>query len=283
MDWKPRTKLGEEVLAGKISMDEIFATGKRIKEPEIIDYLIPNLQNDVIFIGGSPGKGGGIRRTPTRRTARMHRSGRRYRISALAVVGNGDGYVGLGKAVGLEHGEAIEKAIENAKLNIIPVKRGCGSWECACGQTHSIPVSVTGKTGSVRVDLWPAPKGIGLAAPDEAKKIFQLAGVKDIWSKRDGESKTRINYAYAIFDALKKINSMKLEFEKEKKPKEISEAALEEEIEKEIELEEAEDLMDEELEKTLEEIPEEETAADVGKSSKAVPKKKDRSMKRKKP
>ncbi len=129
-NWKPKTELGKRVAEGSItSLEEIFSSGKKIKEPEIVDKLLPNLQSDIILIGGSPGKGGGIKRTPTRRTARMHRSGRRYRVSALVVIGNGDGYLGIGKSRSIEHRDAIEKATQEAKLNIIPVKRGCGSWE----------------------------------------------------------------------------------------------------------------------------------------------------------
>ena len=211
MEWIPRTELGKMVAQGTITLDEIFLQGKKIKEPQIVDKLIPNLQSELVFIGGSPGKGGGIKRTPTRRTTRMHRSGRRYRVSAMVIIGNGDGYFGLGKAVAIENRTAIEKATENAKLNIVPVKRGCGSWECACGGNHTIPVQVEGKAGSVRVQLFPAPKGVGLCVNNEAKKIMRLAGIKDAWTKCFGESKTRNNYALAMLDAFKRMNRMRLD------------------------------------------------------------------------
>ena len=210
-EWTPRTELGRLVAEGKITLDEIFATGRKIKEPQIVDRLIPGLQSDIIFIGGSPGKGGGIKRTPTRRTTRMHRSGRRYRVSAMVVIGNGNGYFGIGKAVAIENRVAIEKATLNAKLNIMPVKRGCGSWGCACGTDHSVPVQVEGKAGSVRVQLIPAPKGVGLCVNNEAKKIMRLAGVRDIWTKCFGESKSRNNYALALADAFKRVNRMRLD------------------------------------------------------------------------
>ncbi len=209
-DWKPRTQLGRDVFEGRIeSIDEIFATGKKIKEPEIVDKLLPGLQSDIIFIGGSPGKGGGSRRTPTKRTARMHRSGRRYRISAFIVLGT-TGYLGIGKSTSLEHRTAIAKATQAAKLNIIPIKLGCGSWECACGGSHSIPFTVVGKAGSVRIVMKPAPKGLGLCISNEAKKALNIAGVKDIWSKDYGQSRTRMNYIIAIYNAFKKINRTKL-------------------------------------------------------------------------
>lgn len=208
-EWIPRTELGKLVANGSITLDEIFKQGKKIKEPQIVDKLIPNMQTEIIFIGGSPGKGGGIKRTPTRRTARMHRSGRRYKVSAAVIVGNGDGYIGVGLAHAVEHRVAIEKATADAKLNMLPVKRGCGSWECNCGGNHTIPFEVSGRSGSVRVSLLPAPKGIGLCVNDEAKKIMRLAGIKDVWTRCYGESRSRLNYLYAVINAFKLTNKMK--------------------------------------------------------------------------
>ncbi len=210
-DWVPKTELGKRVFEGKITdMQDIFNSGEKVLEPEIIDRLLPELENELILIGGSPGKGGGKRRTPARRTARMHKSGRRYRTSSLVVVGNRNGYVGIGIGKGMELRAAINKAVEQAKKSLIPVKRGCGSWECKCGGEHSIPVSVTGQYGSVRISLRPAPRGIGLVASEEAKKILQLAGVEDIWCKSFGQTQTAINFVMAIFDAFKQLNKMKM-------------------------------------------------------------------------
>ncbi len=209
-NWVPKTELGEKIMSGEIkSMDGVFAKGMKIKEPEIVDYLLPNIDSELILIGGTPGKGGGIRRTPTRRTSRMHRSGRRYNISAMVAVGNKNGYIGIGKAVGTEHSQAIEKATNAAKLSVIPVKRGCGSWECGCGETHTIPFAVTGKSGSIEVRLMPAPKGIGLCIMDELKKVMRLAGIEDIWSKTIGDTRTRINTVQALFDAFRELNAFK--------------------------------------------------------------------------
>jgi len=78
--WVPKTELGKKVMNGEItSLDNIFENGYKISEPEIIDKLIPGLKSEIIFIGGSPGKGGGIRRTPTKRKwINKIRSIRRY-------------------------------------------------------------------------------------------------------------------------------------------------------------------------------------------------------------
>ncbi len=228
--WMPKTKLGKEVAEGIVTnIDEIFSRGLKIKEPEIVDKLLPGLKSEVIFIGGSPGKGGGIKRTPTKRTARMHRSGRRYRISSIVILGDRNGHIGIGKAVSNENVKAISKATENAKLNIMPIRRGCGSWECGCGEKHSIPFEIKGKSGSVTVVLKPAPKGIKSCISREMRKVIELAGITDIWSKSFGNTRARNNMVMAVIDAFRKMNSMKVDWElkeeektkdeeKEKKP-----------------------------------------------------------------
>jgi small subunit ribosomal protein S5 len=204
--WTPKTSLGKDVMEGRItSIEEILACGRKIMEPEIVDKLIPGLKNELILIGGRTGKGGGIERIPVRITAKMHQSGRRFRVSSFVVVGNEDGIVGIGRGSSIETRTTINKSLKKAKLNIIKIRRGCGSWECGCGTEHTIPFKTKGKSGSVRVELIPAPKGVGLVANDEAKKIFRLAGIKDIWMKSLGHTSNRINFIYAIFDALKKL------------------------------------------------------------------------------
>ncbi|MEM5793857.1 MAG: 30S ribosomal protein S5 [Candidatus Aenigmatarchaeota archaeon] len=204
--WQPKTSLGKEVFEGKITdIEEIFKSGRRITEPEIVDKLLPNLKSELILIGGRTGKGGGIQRIPVKITATMHKSGRRFKMTAFVVVGNEDGIVGVGKGAAPEARDAIAKAIQKAKLNLIKIKRGCGSFECSCEELHSIPFKIEGKCGSVRAVLLPAPKGVGLVASDEAKKILRLAGIKDVWVNTFGNTSTRMNLIGAIFDALKKL------------------------------------------------------------------------------
>lgn len=218
-EWTPRTSLGKDVLAGKITdIETLFEKGIKITEPTIVDVLLPGISNEVILIGGSSGKGGGKRRTPSKRTTRMHKSGRRFRLSAMAIVGNGNGYVGLGTAHGPpgRHRDVIAKALAKAKLNIIPVRRGCGSWECACGTPHSLPFEVKGKSGSVHVALKPAPKGVGLVVMDEVKKVMRLAGITDVWCKSRGQTTTRANIIKAVFDALNKMNRFRVKERYEK-------------------------------------------------------------------
>ena len=91
----------------------------------------------------------------------------------------------------------------NAKLNIRPIRRGCGSWECTCGEPHTVPFQVRGKVGSTRVVLYPAPRGLGLVVGNAAKVVLEFAGIQDVWSKTFGETRTTSNFVKATFEALK--------------------------------------------------------------------------------
>ena len=93
---------------------------------------------------------------------------------------------------------------------MIEIKRGCGSWQCGCGQAHSLPFEVAGSTGSVTVTLKPAPRGVSLAVGDVAKSLLTLAGVRDAWGFARGNTKTKVNYAMATFEALKMTSRMRV-------------------------------------------------------------------------
>ena len=135
-------------------------------------------------------------------------AGEKSRFKAIVAVGNRDGYIGLGSGKASQVRNAIEKAAVNARLNIIPVKRGCGSWECGCGKPHSVPFQVEGKCGGVRVVIVPGPRGLGLVSSEVAKVIFGLAGVKDLWMRSYGSTRTVPSYACAIFDGLRKTYNL---------------------------------------------------------------------------
>lgn len=190
LDWAPKTRLGKMVKAGEITkMSDALKIGLPLREPQIIDVLLPAVEDEVIDVN---------------MVQRMTDSGRRVKFVITVVVGNKDGFVGLGQAKGREVGSSIKKAIDNAKLNMIEIRRGCGSWECGCRKQHTLPFAVTGKSGSVEVTFKPAPRGIGLATGDVAKKILRLAGVQDCWAFTRGKTKTTVNYAKAVYNALER-------------------------------------------------------------------------------
>ena len=207
-DWVPKTSLGDLVAEGKIStMSDALATRLRIREPEIVDILLPEMTDEVIDVN---------------MVQRMTDSGRRVRFAITVVVGNSDGFVGLGRARGKEVGPAIRKAIDSAKLNIVEIKRGCGSWECGCGKPHTLPFEVIGKSGSVDIVFKPAPRGVGLAVSEIPRHVLRLAGIKDAWSISDGHIKTTVNYGLATFDAMRKTATMRISKEQATRLKIIS-------------------------------------------------------------
>ncbi len=204
--WDPKTKLGEEVKSGKIkNIDEILDTKRKILESEIIDSLI-NLKSDLISIGQSKGKFGGGKRRAWRQTQRKTKQANVPTFSAMAVIGDENGHVGVGSGKSMETLPARDKAIRKAKLNIIKVKRTCAGFDCDCSELHTVPFKVTGKAGSVRVTLIPAPQGTGLVVGNELKKILKFAGIKDVYSRTSGRIRTTFNLIKAGMDALEKTN-----------------------------------------------------------------------------
>lgn len=186
--WEPATRLGRQVRDGEIeTMDEALNSGLPLKETEIVDQLLPGLEDEVLDIN---------------MVQRMTDSGRRVKFRCVVAVGNRDGYVGYAEGRDDQVGGAIQKAIGIAKLNVIEADRGSGSWEDRAGGTHSLARATTGKAGSVTVELQPAPKGLGLAAADTVGHILELAGIEDAWTKSHGKTRTTINLAKATFNAL---------------------------------------------------------------------------------
>ena len=194
-EWEPKTNLGRIVKEGNITdIDEIFEKGLPIMELEIVDALLQDLEEEVMDVN---------------LVQRMHKSGRKVNFRVIVAVGNKNGYVGLGQGKAKEVGPAIRKAVDDAKFNIIKVRRGCGDWCCVCGKEHTVPFKVEGKVGSVRVTLMPAPGGVGLVLGNVGKTILRLAGIDDVWSQTRGQTQTTLNFAGAVFEALKHLSTVK--------------------------------------------------------------------------
>jgi small subunit ribosomal protein S5 len=178
--WKPKTSLGKKVVSGEVNdLGAVLDRGEKILEAEIVDMLIPNLQNDLLLIGQARGKFGGGQRRVFKTTQKKTKKGNKPKFSTCAVVGNADGFVGIGFGKSIETVPSRDKAIKRAKLNIMKIRRGCGSWKCNCGEPHSIPYQIGGKCGSAEILIMPAPKGTGLKVEKECAKILKLAGIKD--------------------------------------------------------------------------------------------------------
>ena len=187
-EWKPRTTLGMMVASHKInSMDQIYENGMRIQESEIVRQLLPDIKSQVAHVGI---------------VQKQTDAGEMTRFDALVAVGNESGWFGIGKGKASQMRIAIDKATNAAYLNVIPIKLGCGSWECRCNQLHSVPFKVRGKGGSVTIEIIPGPRGLGLVAGENIKSLLKLAGLKDAWTKSVGSTNTMPSTTKAIFNAL---------------------------------------------------------------------------------
>jgi len=193
-NWVPKTQLGKQVYEGQVSsIYEIFEEGHRIKEVEIVDVLVPDLKDEVININ---------------LVQKQTDAGESSRFTALVAVGNENGLIGIGLGKAKRVRNAIVKGIRLAKLSLHPIRMGCGSWECDCGEGHTLPFKVRGKAGSVVVTLLPGPQGLGLVAGDTAKVVLKMSGIKDCWSKSIGKTTTTNSFAFATFEALKQTMSI---------------------------------------------------------------------------
>ena len=204
--WEPKTKLGRRVKDGKIkNIDEILEKNEKILEPEIVDSLL-NLKADLILIGQAKGKFGGGKRRAWKQTQRKTEEGNVLKFSAMSVVGDENGHVGIGTGNSIETLPARAKSAIKAKLNIFKITRKCSAFDCECSEPHTLPFKVSGKSGSVKINLIPAPQGTGLVVTNELKKVLKLAGIKDLYSKTFGKTRTTSNLIKACIDALKKTN-----------------------------------------------------------------------------
>ena len=131
------------------------------------------------------------------RVAKVVKGGRTFRFSAVVVVGDGAGHVGVGNGKAAEVPDAIKKAIEEAKKNLITVP--------IVGT--SIPHEFVGQFGSAKVMLKPAVEGTGIIAGGSVRPVIELVGYRDIRTKVIGTNNPR-NVVYATLEGLKNMQTL---------------------------------------------------------------------------
>lgn len=131
------------------------------------------------------------------RVSKVVKGGKRFRFSVLVVVGDSVSQIGLGMGKAKEISEAMRKAIEHAKKNLVDVKK--------VGQT--LPHPIVGKFGAAEVLLRPAAPGTGVIAGGAVRPIMELGGVKDVLAKCIGRTSNPINVAYATMNAVNRLRT----------------------------------------------------------------------------
>jgi len=188
-EWVPVTKLGRLVKEGKVeTIEDVFLHSLPIKEYQIIDqFFTPGTLKDEVM--------------KIHPVQKMTSAGQRNRFVCYVLVGDTNGHIGLGSKCAKEVATAIRGGIIAAKMSLIPIRRGY--WGSKIGMPHTVPMKVSGKCGSVRVRLIPAPRGSGIVGSPVTKKMMQFAGISDCFSCSCGHTRTKGNFAKALFEALR--------------------------------------------------------------------------------
>ena len=179
----PEEEGKQETVSNKNRKNDKQPRARRERRPRNRQRQPKLYEEDVISIG---------------RVTKVTKGGRHFRFSAVVVVGDKKGKVGLGTGKANEVPDAIKKAVQNATKNIVKI---------SLVDERTIPHEAIGVEGASRVMLKPAAKGTGVKAGGPVRSVLEMAGVKDILSKSLG-SRTKLNMATATIDALKSVKSV---------------------------------------------------------------------------
>ncbi|KAM0672241.1 ribosomal protein S2 [Ordospora colligata] len=206
-EWIPKTALGKLVKMRKItSLDQIFKFSHVIREAEIVDFLCgSSLKEELLSV---------------KSVQKQTRAGQKTKIKVVVVVGDEKGHIGIGTKSSKEAASAIRGAIIRAKCAIRPVRLGL--WDGTKGTPHTVSCRASGKCGTSIVRVIPAPRGAGIISSSVNKKIFELAGIKDVYTSCSGATPTTENFAKASIAALEATSSILLPDQWVEEPKTLN-------------------------------------------------------------
>jgi len=190
---QPKSVIGTLAKNNKLdNVKGIFADSRQLREHFIASKIMPNYTEQKLA---------------SKSVQKQTRSGQSTKTKVTVAIGNQTGMVGLASGRGADSQGAVTSALAKCTRNIICVRNGYWGTENSNSKPHTIPNKVTGKCGSVRVRLLPAPPGRSIVANKNHSKILSLAGIQDVFVKSRGYTSTTENHVKALLNALEKTYS----------------------------------------------------------------------------
>lgn len=190
---QPKSIVGILAKNNKIdNVKSIFADSRQMREHFIASKIMPNYTEEKLA---------------TKPVQKQTRSGQSTKIKVTVAIGNQNGLVGVASGRGADNPAAMQSALAKCTRKVVCVRSGYWGEENSTNKPHTVPFKVTGKCGSVRVRLLPAPPGRSIVANKNHTKILKLAGYEDVSVTSRGSTSTTENHVKALLNALEKTYS----------------------------------------------------------------------------
>merc|ERR1712137_655048 len=179
----PRVEAYQQLKKNFNNINEMFFRSIGLKVSSFVDIILSRSRV--------------VKKVKTTTVCRQTRSGRQFRKKVCIAIGDLNGSLGVGIKSSLNIYDAVESATNKAKLNYTRIKRGF--WENPIGSPHTVASKSSGKSGSVIINIFPAPKGIGIKAARFQYEIISVSGISDCYTKSYGSTQSSFNTIKATF------------------------------------------------------------------------------------